>query len=60
MKIIRNNTIGSQLTSQSKLRENEVANLNLKLSFRRTGLEGSEKFPVIMDFISPKLQTDAY
>lgn len=46
--------------SKQVKRENEVANLNLKLSFRRTGLEGSEKFPVIMDFISPKLQTDAY
>jgi tetratricopeptide (TPR) repeat protein len=46
--------------SKQVKRENEAANLNLKLSFRRSGLEASEQFPVIMDFISPNLQTDSY
>ncbi len=37
--------------------ENEIAHLNLRLSFKRSGLELDERYPVIMDFISP-LMTD--
>lgn len=39
-------------------RENEVAHLNIRLSFKRTGLEEKEMYPVIMDFIPPLLQEE--
>ena len=42
--------------SKRILRENEVARYNLKLSFKRTGLEKKEAIPVIMDFIPPTLK----
>jgi len=37
-------------------KENEVAQMNIRLSFKREGLEPKEKYPVIMDFISPYLK----
>ena len=37
-------------------RENEVARYNLRLSFKRTGLDVKERTPVIMDFIPPRLK----
>ncbi|MCB1146472.1 MAG: tetratricopeptide repeat protein, partial [Leptospiraceae bacterium] len=39
-------------------RENEIAQLNIKLHFQRDGLTGQEKFPVLMDFIPPTLSED--
>lgn len=34
-------------------RENEVANLNIQLNFKRASLQGEERLPVILDFVSP-------
>ena len=39
-------------------RENEIANSNIRLRFRRTGLEKDERYPIIMDFIPPQLLED--
>jgi tetratricopeptide (TPR) repeat protein len=33
--------------------ENEIANLNIRLSFKRKSLGESESYPVIMDFVPP-------
>ena len=33
--------------------ENEIANLNIRLSFKRKSLGESENYPVIMDFVPP-------
>ena len=41
--------------SKNILQENEVSHLNLKLSFKRKGLEDKEAYPLIMDFIPPTL-----
>ncbi|MDH4200079.1 MAG: hypothetical protein OEV66_06830, partial [Spirochaetia bacterium] len=40
-------------------KENEIAHLNIRLSFRRENLETNERFPLIMDFISPYLKDNA-
>jgi tetratricopeptide (TPR) repeat protein len=37
-------------------KENEIAHLNIRLSFKRSDLDVNEKFPLIMDFISPYLK----
>ena len=37
-------------------RENEVARYNLRLSFKREGLNRTESMPLIMDFIPPQLE----
>lgn len=39
--------------------ENEIAQLNIRLSFKRGGLELDERYPVIMDFISPLMSDKA-
>ena len=36
--------------------ENEIAHLNIRLSFKRSDLDIHEKYPLIMDFISPYLK----
>ncbi|MCS6985022.1 MAG: tetratricopeptide repeat protein [Leptospiraceae bacterium] len=38
--------------------ENETAQLNIKLAFKRKGLEEKELYPVIMDFIPPFAEED--
>lgn len=38
-------------------KENEIANLNIRLSFKRKGLGENEQYPVIMDYV-PALFTD--
>jgi len=35
-------------------KENEVANLNIRLSFKRKALGEGENYPLIMDFVPPK------
>ena len=37
-------------------KENEIAQLNIRLSFKRMELDVHEKYPLIMDFISPYLK----
>jgi len=39
--------------SKKVSRENEISQFNIRLSFRRDGLEPREKYPLIMDYISP-------
>jgi len=39
-------------------RENEIARMNIRLGFKRKGLEPKEKYPLIMDFVSPYLQEE--
>ena len=34
-------------------KENEIANLNIRLSFKRKSLGEGENFPVIMDYVPP-------
>ncbi len=36
-------------------RENEIAHLNIQLNFKRKALEDKERYPVIMDYISPHI-----
>lgn len=39
-------------------KENEIANLNIRLSFKRKALGEGENFPVIMDYVPPLITED--
>jgi len=36
-------------------KENEIAKINIRLNLKRKNLDEKEKYPIIMDFISPKI-----
>ncbi|MCX7634022.1 MAG: tetratricopeptide repeat protein, partial [Turneriella sp.] len=39
-------------------KENEIANLNIRLSFKRKALGEGENYPVIMDYIPPRMSEE--
>lgn len=44
--------------SKSIAQENEIAHLNIRLSFKRDGLDDTEAYPLIMDYVSPSIDLE--